>query len=509
MSRVLHYDIELERVWIEFNYDPQCVDVVKSLPNREYDPSRKQWWIPTDDLEECLAILEPLSFSYSPVMRAFLSERPDQEVQSWTVGRLNRAANAALDAFFEEPIWVVAELSDYRKAARFKPAFFKLVERRDDDVVAQISAVSFWDARLRMWNTLRDAGVELDFADGVSVRMLGSLRVSKKGHLSFNILDIDPTYTIGAQQLQRERIFAQLVADGMAELNRQKQLPFLPFRIALITSDKSDAQADFLDEIQSSPYAFQVTAIDARVQGAQTESTVLAAFRYVARHPDRFDAVAVVRGGGSRTDLSNFDTMAIGQAVCMCPVKVLVGVGHQQDTCLLDMICESHKTPTATARALVDRAANSERRLLDANQRLAGRSQERLVRERQHLDTLLLRSRVAGERGIKNANARLNELAERIGRRGTAQAASATQRVGLATQSLDFAAKGALSRAAASLELLEVKLDGRDPKRVMERGFAIVTSQGKVLRSKTDVKPGAVIEIGLVDGEVRARVEDD
>ena len=87
--------------------------------------------------------------------------------------------------------------------------------------------------------------------------------------------------------------------------------------------------------------------------------------------------------------------------------------------------------------------------------------------------------------------------------------AAAGQRVELATQSLDYGTKGAFTRAEARLELLQVKLEGRDPKRVMERGFAIVTSQGKVLRSKTDVEPGAIIEIGLVDGEVRARVEDE
>ena len=127
----------------------------------------------------------------------------------------------------------------------------------------------------------------------------------------------------------------------------------MPLRVGLVTSSGSAAEADFVDELRRSGFAFDVVRVDARVQGPDAAFDIVAGIeRAVA---DGAEVIALVRGGGARTDLAAFDDERIARAIATCPVPVLTGIGHEVDRSVADEVAHTaHKTPDglrACARA--------------------------------------------------------------------------------------------------------------------------------------------------------------
>src|SRR5262249_3678400 len=147
----------------------------------------------------------------------------------------------------------------------------------------------------------------------------------------------------------------RLTERGLVGRNTSLPFPDLPLRVGLVTSLGSDAFNDVLRTLQESGFAFDVTAHGARVQGRLTEPSVLNALDWVRKRAESFDVVLICRGGGSRTDLSWFDSEQLGAAVATFPVPVVVGIGHEQDLSVLDFVGFRRKTPTAAAAYLVER----------------------------------------------------------------------------------------------------------------------------------------------------------
>ncbi|MFB6375293.1 MAG: exodeoxyribonuclease VII large subunit, partial [Bradymonadaceae bacterium] len=367
LMRRIDIEDDSERLRIEFPYDRSLVQTVKTLPERRFDPDTKDWYVPFQHVERVFETLLDHHFKISQELRSYCEEhhRPVDEILekdgeadgpasvppgTWTVSELNLEAQSVLEEAFDRSLWLVGELQSYDRTRDWRHAFFELVDRPTDeaDPVAKIQAVMFQRHRERIEEALAEAPDDIRLRDGLTVRVCGDVELyPEKGAYQFVVREIDPTYTAGEIQRNRQVILDTLEKRGIREQSRQLPWPDCPLRVGLITSYGSDAYSDFLDQLEASDRGFQLTVHDAYVQGDRTESSILEALAYFEERADQFDAVVIVRGGGARSDLAYFDTEAIGEAVCQHPLKIVCGIGHQRDVCLLDHICESEKTPTA------------------------------------------------------------------------------------------------------------------------------------------------------------------
>ena len=160
----------------------------------------------------------------------------------------------------------------------------------------------------------------------------------------------------------------QLEAEGLLRANAVHELPEVPLRIGLVTSAASAAYHDFLDELDASGFAFRVGVCDVRVQGANAPRRVVWALRRLARIASAFDAVVLVRGGGSRADLAPFDSDDVARAIAAMPLPVLTGIGHEIDRSVADEVAHTaSKTPTASAQVLIERVMEFVYRLDDVS----------------------------------------------------------------------------------------------------------------------------------------------
>jgi exodeoxyribonuclease VII large subunit len=425
------------------------------------------------------------------------------------VAELNAAINASLSAAFPDSVWVRGEVQALH-VSRNQHSYFELVEpdERRDRVRAAIRVALFRDDRPPVSRALRAAGLRL--ADGVEVRIRARVDFwPPAGRLQLVMSGIDPAFTVGRLAADRDRVVRTLAAEGVLGRNATRPLPMVPLRIGLVTSGGSAAYRDFLQGLEGSGYAFRVAHCDVRVQGAAASRRVVWALRRLAALD--LDAVAVVRGGGARSDLAPFDSELVARAITEMPVPVLTGIGHETDRTVADEVAHtSVKTPTAAAAVLVEAVDAYVERLATVAHRVSLRARGVGALAQRELSGIAGRLRRAVPAALERERRALDGRQRRAvhaGRRGalegTRALASRHAAVVVASRHGLAAERGRVDGAAARLRAL-------DPRRVLERGYTITRDeQGAIVRAADAVAGGSLLVTETADGRLRSRVEDE
>jgi len=379
-----------------------------------------------------------------------VGEVPPEE--TWTVSALNERVRALLRSRMSAPFWVVGEIVGFDRNAHKSHVFFTLVEKEegDDRARASVTTVLFAQTRNYVEKTFAEAGGGLALCDGIRVRFQVSVDLYPvTGSYQLIVEAIDPTFTLGEIALRQERILREVTQAGLAERNRSLSFPTPPLRVGLITSWGSDAYNDFLSELERSGFAFHVHVADVHVQGERLESEVLRALAQFERGKEQFDVLVISRGGGSRTDLMGFDTIDLALAVARHPLKVVIGIGHQQDRSVLDLIAHSEKTPTAAAALLVSLCEDAEDQLAHAAERLSQRLGNVIARERARDSVWRERARSGLRRRLSLEREFLTRAGGRIPRWGKQVIGREWRAQGDRIESLPRRVRRALRRARA------------------------------------------------------------
>ena len=455
---------------------------------------------------------------------------PFDDEPTFTVGQLGALIGEALDAAVPGSVWVRGEVSHFHASANGH-AYFELVEKdgRRAEVRAVVRVALFRNDRAVVNRALRDAGVRL--GDGVELRIRGRLDFyPPQGRLQLVMNGVDPVFTVGRMAADRVRVVQMLSDEGVLRANAAIPVPDVPLRVGLVTSGGSAAYHDFVHELEASGYAFRVAHCHARVQGAAADRRIAYALGRLAVLD--LDVVVVARGGGSRSDLSPFDTETVARAIIAMPVPVITGIGHEVDRTVADEVAHTcAKTPTAAAGVLVDLVGAFDARLQHLSHRVVSRARASCGLAEQQLGTLARQVRRAApgvvrreERTLVGHRRRVVDLA-RAGARDASRALAARERgiVVAGRRATDGAAERLATRARRvvpaarrstrdadrDLVTVEARVRALDPRRVLERGYSITRGpDGRVLRSVGDAPPGGMLVTEVADGTVTSRVAE-
>ena len=429
---------------------------------------------------------------------------------TFSVTELNTTIREALRAAIPTSLWVRGEVQGLRRS-RPGHLYFQLVEKdaRRDRVQAAMDVALFRNHLLTVKAELRKVpGVEL--ANDVEVRIRATVDVyPATGRLQLVMTGIDPVFTAGKLAADRERVLRALQAEGLLAANGARPLAAVPLRIGLITSAGSAAYHDFVHELEGSGYAWQVGLCDVRVQGANAPRRVVWALRRLARVAHDLDAVVIVRGGGSRSDLAPFDAESVAREIAAMPVPVLTGIGHEIDRTVADEVAHtSCKTPTACAQILVERVREFVDRLDTVSSAVVHRARAGCAVSDRELAGCVRRVRQGAPRAL------VRELAELERRRGRAEElGSRAARTAAATldgrRALLATSVGRFTRGEdRRLEALTDRLRALDPARVLERGYSITRDgDGRVVKRAVSLQVGDRIVTELRDGRAESTVD--
>jgi len=442
-----------------------------------------------------------------------LDFRPDRI--TYTVSELNAAIRELLDREFQE-VWVSGEISGV-KLASSGHYYFTLKERE-----AQVRAVAFRSAH-RYW--------KFKPQDGVAVLARGRIDVYEaRGEYQLIVEMLEPQGH-GALQFAFEQLKKKLAAEGLFDPARKRPLPRFPRRIGLVTSPRGAVIADMLNILSRRFPGLHIRLFPALVQGEGSVEEVCRAIDYFSRSgwPD---VVVVARGGGSLEDLWTFNEEAVARAIAACAVPVVSAVGHETDVTIADFVADLRApTPSAAAElivctrqellerigALQAKAAQSLRyRLAMLERRLRQRGIERplgllhrtIGRNLQRIDELDYRMRhrlrellAARERARRGFEQRLRQFDPRP------RFAANHRRLERARAVLVETARLSLARRRARHEQLAARLGELSPLRILDRGYAIVTSPaGAILKDSAAAAQGSEIRVRLARGRLAATV---
>lgn len=345
---------------------------------------------------------------------------------------------------------------------------------------------------------------------GMKVLLLVKATFHPAYGFSWNIIDIDPTYTMGDLARRRQEIIAALKEEGVFDLNKSIGIPMFAQRIAVISSETAAGYGDFCGQLADNPYGFQFSTrlFPAVMQGEMVEQSVISALDSINAEIEEFDVVVIIRGGGATSDLSGFDTLALAENVANFPLPVITGIGHDRDESVLDMIsCVRVKTPTAAADFLISNLADTLATIEDLGHRLVTHIKERLSEEKVRmsamqslLPTLFYRRKSRETDIISSLSARIQTATAR-----RLQAESA--RIDGISQRLPLYATSRLDREKHRLEMISQRADAVNPIHILRRGYSIALHEGKAVSDSALLSPGDSIDIVMAEGKILAEVK--
>ena len=261
--------------------------------------------------------------------------------ETLTVGQLLGGVESAVVAAFPGPVWIRGEISGFKRTNR-GAGFFKLVDPDSHDRSIEVAVRGRVLARIDI--EVASAGVG-SRRSGIEVRLEGMVGMRRGSSVvQVNLMQVDPEFIAGKLAVDREEVLRRLGVERLLDVNGSVPMPLVPLRVGLITSRGSAAHADFLEHLAASKLRFRVSTVEAMMQGEASADQVIRALERLQR--EALDVVVIVRGGGSKLDLSSFDDEKLGRAIAAMPIPVITGIGHENDRRIADEVAAvSAKTP--------------------------------------------------------------------------------------------------------------------------------------------------------------------
>jgi len=388
----------------------------------------------------------------------------------WSVSELAAAVKQSLHELF--PMVVLeGELSGVRRY----PSGHWYFSIKDE--TACLSAVAW-----------RSTAVRLRFepTDGLHVLMTAEPDFyGPRGQFQLIVQKMTPL-KVGALELAFRQLQEKLTREGLFAPERKRPVPVYPRRVVVVTSAAGAALRDFLEVAGRRWRGAEIVLVPCLVQGDGAPSEIVAALRRVPLL--QAEVVALIRGGGSAEDLWAFNDETVARTIAACPIPVVAGIGHETDVTIADLVADLRAlTPSEAAERIFPDGAGLRHRLSGAEQRLSGGVLEFIARRWQ---TLQMYAQSAALR----APARLLRAHD--------------DRAGALEMRLCQAMQKHLADVACKLDGPEGVLKALNPKRVLERGYAIATDErDQIVRRASDVKPGQMLQLQLAEGAVKVRVD--
>ncbi len=314
---------------------------------------------------------------------------------------LQKMVREGLESLFPEKLWVKAEVASIN-AKLGGHCYLELVQTLEGAVVSKARA-TIWASRWRTIKPYFESVTGSSLNSGMEILVQVQVSYSEVYGFSLSINDINPEFSLGKKEALRRETIKRLHQEGLMDLQKGLGLPALPYRFAVISASDAAGYGDFTRHLLQNPYgfSFEVELFPASMQGAECPRSIADAIAAVSGQTDDFDAVLILRGGGSALDLDCYDDYTMASAIARCPIPVLTAVGHDRDYHICDMVSYAYlKTPTALADELIGIFEAEDARLQEFASRMKLSFTNRISQMEMRLQNLLTRITAADPRNI-------------------------------------------------------------------------------------------------------------
>jgi exodeoxyribonuclease VII large subunit len=429
--------------------------------------------------------------------------------------------------------WVIAEISEL-KENNAGHCYLELIEKQPDEqnVRARVKAI-IWSNRYRFLKAFFENITGEYLREGLKILVKTKVEYHELYGLSLIISDIDPAFTIGEMAMKRQLVIKKLEQEGVFSMNKELAFPVFPQRIAVISSKNAAGYTDFINQLKNNSfgYVFYTALFETVLQGTETEQSVIRALDKIASYSNLFDLVVIIRGGGSQSDLSWFDSYNIAYYITQFPLPVFTGIGHDKDVTVTDMVANrSLKTPTAVADFLIDSVAGADNHIIDLSTEIIDGSRIIIEKNRNRIETcgikLLPLARVMMSEVRDKLSSEIIDIIN-IGKELIFKASlipanqeslvysSAKsfilQKNMLPKRNVERLVTGTINCLSVNnvrLKSLGSTLQLLNPENVLQRGYSITSVNGCILKNSDQIKNDDLIDTQLYEGTLKSKVLD-
>ena len=448
--------------------------------------------------------------------------------QEYTLSHLMDELNLVIRSTFDSSYWVVAEVANVSTSPRGH-MYMELVEKSGPQIIAKARANLWSSKRGQIVSAFEDV-TKQTLKNGMKIMLQVTIDFHSVYGISFQIHDIDPAYSLGELERQRQETIKQLESEGLLDFNRQYVLAPVIQNIAIISSETAAGYQDFMNQLENNKlaYGFKSRLFPAIMQGEQAVASIIKAADLIEETNENYDALVIIRGGGSNLDLACFDDYELNARLAQSYFPVLSGIGHERDQSVTDMIANTRlKTPTAVAEFIIQHNMEFEQNIeslfaelidfakntIDEQKFIMERS-SRLIAEKSrtmiHENHIILREQKADLaytfRSLKDRNTfHLQEILSQVksslnnyNRNKTIQISNINEQL-LSTPII-------INKQKDKLHFLQNTIKLSSPDLILKRGFSITRKNGKAISNVSKLKEGEIIETELFNGKVKSEI---
>lgn len=450
--------------------------------------------------------------------------------QIFTLQQVAGSIKKTIEARYQQLYWVKAEM---HKVNRYPSghAFPELVQKEGDKIVAQMTG-TIWNHNFDRINKQFIQIVKEPLKEGTLLLMQVKVSFSEIFGLSLQIVDIDPSYSLGELQRERDETLKRLQKEGLLNVNQLLNFPLLPQRIALISADTSKGYSDFMKVIDQNPwgYKFFTMLFPAYLQGDVAVSSIIDQLNRIKKVLQHFDIVVIVRGGGGEVGMTCYNNFELCKEIASFPIPVLTGIGHSTNLTVAEMISfrnaitptelgefliqafhefsvpvqDSQKTIRTQAIQIVENAKiefnteikhfrnashlflnRSGQELQNFSFVLQGQAKANLVRNREIVSAYGDKLKVNGHRFLRDQYIHVDQAKEVLVTRSKRKVETKQRE---------------LENAIGMIRLL-------DPTNVLKRGYSITTVYGKTIKPGMELKQGTIIETRTFEYNLTSEIQ--
>ncbi len=445
---------------------------------------------------------------------------------------LNNNIKEQLKEAFPTTYWVVAEISEIR-TVRSGHCYLELIEKdTDSDQIKAKARATIWAFTYRMLKPYFETTTKQTLSAGLKVLVKVSVEFQEVYGYSLNIKDIDPTFTLGDIARKKLEVIQQLQEDGVMEMNKELELAEVPQTLAVISSPTAAGYEDFVNQLDNNSEGYKIyhKLFPAIMQGDDAEDSIIAALERIYAHEDVFDAVILIRGGGSTADLMCFDAYNLAFNLAQFPIPVLTGIGHERDESVADMVAHTRlKTPTAVAEFIIERISLFDAYLLDLQEQFMSDTKHLITNESHRLELAAQRFQPVVNKVITkkkqyqiDAAHRLDftvksyfdkqqsffsHVKESVHYLTKKQIRSNHQQLQFKATQLKLETRAYINNLQQRLKLATRTVELCNPNNVLERGYSITYHDNQLVKTLNNLHPGDELMTQTQEGKIVSRIE--
>lgn len=451
------------------------------------------------------------------------------EKQIFTLHQVVKSIKKTLEDRYAQTYWVKAEM---HKLNRYPSghAFPELVQKEEDKILAQITG-TIWKQNLDRINSQFINVVKEPLKEGTTLLLLVKITFSETYGLSLQILDIDPSFSLGELQRQREETLKRLLKEGLLNLNQNLEFPLLPKRIAVISADSSKGLSDFMQVLEGSEngYTFFTHLFPAYLQGDVAVQSIINALTLIKKVKPHFDVVVIVRGGGAEVGMTCYNHYDLCKTIAEFPLPILTGIGHSTNLNVAEMIAHRNEiTPSKLAEFLIQTFREFDQEVKDAQRLIVDYSNKVLVQINQSFDTQLrlfkqvasfytkrVRQEIESEQQqlarstkvyLKRHKDQLNYFQNEFGHAAKRCLTLNRNQLSQLTILLKPRALRILEKNTKDIDQLEKAVRILSPENVLKRGYSMTLFKGKTVSSTNLPSQNEEIETITAQSVLKSRV---